>query len=127
MKTIKKSYQINAPTNKVWQALTDPEEIENWGAGPAKMDEKNGSGFELWGGDIYGTNTQVIENQKLVQDWYAGNWPQPSKVVIELSDKNGQTKITLEHKDVPENEFDEINESWDTHYFGPMKEYLELN
>lgn len=54
MKIIKKSYEINVCVEKVWVALTDPAEIDNWGAGPAKMDDKVGTRFELWGGDIHG-------------------------------------------------------------------------
>lgn len=127
MKIIRKSYEINVSVGRVWEALTKPSEIENWGAGPAKMDNKTGTRFELWGGDIHGINTEVTEYKKLIQNWYAGDWPEASKVVIELSGKDNQTKVTLEQTGVPDKEFDEINDAWDKYYFGPMKEYLENN
>ena len=73
MNKIKKTYTINSPVGAVWKALTDPKEIEKWGGGPARMSAKAGSNFSLWGGNIWGKNTEVKENSKLVQDWYGGD------------------------------------------------------
>lgn len=127
MKSIKKNYEIHASIARVWDALVNPSEIENWGAGPAKMDDKVGSRFELWGGDIWGTNTKTEVNKLLVQDWYAGDWKEPSKLEIKLTETNGKTKVTLLHENVPNSEIDEIDDGWDRYYFEPIKEYLENN
>lgn len=59
MKTIKQTYQINAPSSRVWQALIDPKIIDKWGGGPAHMNDKVGTEFTLWGGDIYGKNLRL--------------------------------------------------------------------
>ena len=56
VKTIRQIYLINSSLEEVWKALTDPKYIDAWGGGPAKMDEKVGTKFELWGGDIHGKN-----------------------------------------------------------------------
>lgn len=127
MRPIKKTYEISVSTSRVWSALVNPGEIENWGAGPAKMEDKVGSRFKLWGCDIFGTNTKIETNKLLAQDWYTGDWEEPSKLEIKLSETNGKIKVALLHENVPDSEHDEIEDGWDRYYFGPMKEYLEGN
>lgn len=127
MKTIEQTYLINSTIDRVWEALVSPKEIENWGGGSAKMDDKVGAKFELWGGDIHGTNTKVIENKVLEQDWFGDNWPQKSKVIFTLSEENGKTKVDLIHENVPDEEAKDIDEGWKKYYLGPLKNYLENN
>lgn len=125
MKDLKQTYQIIAPVEKVWQALVDPVEIEAWGAGPAKMEAVENSMFSLWGGDIFGTNTEVVPNKKLSQDWYAGNWPEPSRVTFTLRSRDDATEIELTQTNIPDSEYDEIKNGWEDYYLGKIKEYLE--
>ena len=125
MKAIKKTYTINAPIEKVWQALTDPKMIDAWGGGPAKMAAAVGTKFEFWGGDIHGENIEVIPNKKLVQHWYEGNWKKPSTATFTLEPNNGRTTLVLVHENVPAASHDDINEGWDQYYLDPLKDYVE--
>lgn len=125
MKTIKKEYHIIAAKEKVWQALVNPKIIEKWRAGPVKMSDKEGFEFSLWGGDIHGKNVEVVNQEKLVQEWYAGDWPQPSIVTFDLTHKNGCTTVYLTHQDIPDDEYREIDEGWDEYYLGKIKKLLE--
>lgn len=125
MKVIKQKYIIKVPVKKVWKAFISPSEIEKWGGGPARMSDKEGSEFSLWDGDIHGTNTKVVENKILDQDWYGGNWDKPSKVKFEFSSDDKKTTVILTHTDLPEGEEDNFADGWKDYYMGPMKEYLE--
>ena len=125
MKTINQSYNIEAPIEKVWQALVDPNEIDKWGAGSAEMNDKVGTKFKLWGGDIHGKNREVITNEKLVQDWYGGDWKEASKVIINLKTDGDKTTIDLVHENIPDEEAKSIGDGWDTYYFGEIKKYLK--
>lgn len=125
MKTIRQRYLINASLEKVWQALVDPKIIEKWGGGPAKMNDKVGTKFSLWGGDIHGENLEVLENKKLVQDWFGGKWEKPSKVTFILKEVEGRTELELQHVDVPDEEVDDIDQGWRDYYLGPLKALLE--
>ena len=87
-KTIKKVYKISATVDKVWNALVDPSVINEWGGGPSKMDSKIGTDFELWNGDIYGKNIEVVPKGKLVQEWFGGDWAKPSIVTFTLKNDN---------------------------------------
>jgi len=125
MGKITKEYQIRAPIEKVWQALVSPEKINKWGAGKAKMSEKEGEEFSLWSGDIHGKNVEVVPGKKLIQEWYGGDWPKPSKAIFTLTEREGKTILKLEHTGVPEKEHDAIDQGWDDYYLGPIKKFLE--
>lgn len=125
MKTINQKYQINAPIEKVWRALVHPDEIEKWGGGPTVMDDKEGTKFRLWGGDIHGTNKEVVEEEKLVQEWYGGKWKEPSMATFALIPENDGTLLELLHENVPDKEAKDIEQGWKDYYLGPLKDYLE--
>ena len=125
MKTIIKTYLINSSLEEVWKALTNPKYINAWGGGPAKMDDKVRTKFELWGGDIHGKNIEAIKKKKLVQEWFGGNWDNPSIVTFTLTKEKDAIKIELLHTDVPDNEAKDIDEGWKEYYLGPLKKYLE--
>lgn len=126
MKTIKQSYTIKAPVGKVWEAFVDPKVIDDWGGGPAEMDENVGTEFKLWGGDIWGKNIEVEPQKKLVQEWYSGDWPEPSIVTITFRSGSDKTTLNLLHENVPDNETQEIEDGWERYFLGPMKEMLEM-
>ena len=127
MRTIKQTYEINAPREAVWAALTDPNQIERWGGGPAKMDENVGTEFSLWDGEIWGVNKKVVKNKLLVQEWWSetDKWENPSLAKFELSDDKEGTKLTLTQSGVPERNAKDIDDGWKDFYLGPLKDYLE--
>lgn len=125
MKQIEQTYTIQAPLAKVWQALVDPHTIDAWGGGLAKMSAKEGAAFSLWNGDIHGTNTKVVPEQLLEQDWFGGDWPEPSKVVFSLKAVKDHTTVRLTHIHLPEEEVDDFASGWKEYYLGAMKAFLE--
>ena len=125
MKNIRQSYKIKASVEKVWQALVNPEIIEKWGGGPAKMSAKEGADFKLWGGDIFGKNLKVIENKELIQEWLQKGWKSPSVVTFKLKEKDGYTQVDLIHENVPAKDLLDISSGWKEYYLGPLKSYSE--
>ena len=125
MKTIVEDYTINAPIEKVWEALVNPKEINAWGGGTAKMNDRPGTKFSLWGGDVYGTNIEVEKFKKLVQEQYGGDWKEPSIVTFKLQKLGNSTKLELLHENVPDEEYEDIDQGWQDYYLGPLKKYLE--
>ncbi|MFI5265497.1 MAG: SRPBCC domain-containing protein [Candidatus Levyibacteriota bacterium] len=125
MKAIHQTYTIHSSVKKVWDALVNPKTIEKWGAGFAKMDDKVGTEFKLWGGDIYGKNVEVVKNKKLVQEWFGGVWDKPSQVKFELTSKGNSTVVALTQTGVPEKDVEDIAGGWKEYYLGPLKSLLE--
>ena len=126
-KIIRKVYKISSPIEHVWLALVDSDIIDKWGGGPSKMDSKVGTEFKLWNGDIYGKNIVVIKEKKLVQEWFGGDWAKPSILTFNLKKDKNETILKLEQINVPEEEFEDIENGWDEYYLGPMKQMLETD
>lgn len=125
MKTIEQTYTMKASIEEVFDAFIKPDIIENWSGSPAEMDDQVGTKFSLWDGTIHGKNLEVIANEKIVQDWYGGDWDAPSTATFLLESSNDGTIVTLIHENVPDEEHDDIDDCWKRYYLGPMKEMFE--
>jgi activator of HSP90 ATPase len=125
MPTIKQTYEINAKAEEVFDALVNPEIIQDWSGDEVKMSADVGAKFSLWGGQMFGTNLEVVKNKKLVQEWCYDQWDKPSKVTFTLKAKGKQTIVELLHEDVPEKSLKSITEGWDIYYLGAIREMFE--
>ena len=84
MKTFKKTFIIHAEITDVFSALTNPVTIELWSGYPAIMEPVEGFEFSLWEGDITGKVIEIVEDKKIVQEWYFGDQGESSIVTIYL-------------------------------------------
>ncbi|HSX30683.1 MAG TPA: SRPBCC domain-containing protein [Candidatus Saccharimonadales bacterium] len=126
MKTIEQTYSIAAPVQQVWQALTDASVMEQWGAGPANSDIREGGSFGLWGGDIHGIYTKLIPEQLIEQDWYGHDHPDwKYQVVFNLTaDGARDTTLHMIYSGDIQDEQKDISD-WNEYYFAPIKKLLE--
>lgn len=118
--------EINADTEEVFTALTNPFQIELWSGYPADMKAEPGYVFSLWDGDISGVNLEVVPNRTLVQEWFFGEQEEQSVVRIELKKNGGRTVVELTHTHIPEDVYEEITEGWKEYYLGSVKSMLEM-
>jgi uncharacterized protein YndB with AHSA1/START domain len=122
MPTIEKTYEMNATPEEVFDALVNPDLIEGWSGDEAKMTADVGGKFSLWGGQMFGTNLEVVKNKKLVQEWCYDQWKEPSKVTFTIKAKGKKTIVDLLHEDVPEKSVNSISDGWDAYYLGAMQD-----
>ena len=127
MTQIQQTYTIKAPLRKVWQALTDAEMAEQWGAAPAKVDAREGGKFSYWGGDIHGIYTKLLPYERIEQDWYGHDHPERKfKAVFNFEADGGITTVRLTFSGDIDDEQKDIKD-WQEYYFNPIKELLETN
>jgi activator of HSP90 ATPase len=127
MKTFKKSFKINAEPSDIYSAITNPFTIELWTGYPAIMSEVPGSEFSLWDGDITGTNLEFIRDKKVVQEWYFGDQSEKSTVSITIHPDKGNSVVTVEHINIPDEDFADIAEGWREYYFGAIINFFNPN
>ncbi len=127
MKTFKKTFKINAEPSDIYSALTNPYTIELWSGYPAKMSTETGSEFSLWEGDITGRNVEFIQDKKVVQEWYFGNQDDKSIVTIIISPDGENSQVTVEHTNIPDDDFAEISEGWREFYIGAIMNFFNPN
>jgi activator of HSP90 ATPase len=125
MKEFKKYYILSAPPMDVYLALTNPATIQLWSGEEAVMSTEPDAEFSLWEGSITGKNIAFEEGKKIVQQWYFGEQEQPSVVTIKLHDHKQGTSAELKHTNIPDEDYDDIIEGWDTIYFGALQEFYE--
>jgi activator of HSP90 ATPase len=127
MKIFKKTFKINAEPSDVYSALTNPFTIELWSGYPAEMSTEPGSEFSLWEGDITGRNIEFIQDKKIVQEWYFGDQKEKSIVTITISPERENSIVTVEHSNIPDEEFEGISEGWREFYFGAIYSFFNPN
>ena len=127
MKTFKKIFKINAEPSDVYAALTNPYTIELWSGYPAQMSTEPGSEFSLWEGDITGRNIVFITDKTLVQECYFGDQAEKYLVNITISPDRELTNVTIEHSNIPDEDFNDIAEGWREYYIGAIINFFNPN
>jgi activator of HSP90 ATPase len=127
MKTFKKSFKINAEPSDIYSAITNPYTIELWTGYPTIMSEVPDSEFSLWDGDITGKNIEFIKDKKIVQEWYFGDRPEKSTVIITIQPHKEDSVVTVEHTNIPDEDFTDIAEGWREYYIGAIINFLNPN
>ena len=94
---------------------------------PAKVSGKVGGKFSAWDGYIFGTTLELDPGRRIVQAWRTSEFPDEapdSNLEIVLEEVKGGTKVTLTHRDMPEDQVTSYRQGWEDFYFKPMKEYF---
>lgn len=125
MKDFKKYYIIPAPPEDVYLALTHPLTLQLWTGEKAEMEAVPDTEFSLWDGSIVGKNISFEPGKKIVQQWYFGEQQEASIVTIKLHPDSHGTSVELRHTNIPDADYDDIVEGWNTMYFGALREFYE--
>ena len=125
MKIIKQRHHIQATTEEVYTALTNPFTIELWSGYPAQMSTEPGSEFSMFEGDIVGKNLKFEPNVLIRQQWYFEGEEAESIVTIRLKPEKNNTVAELTHENVPEEVVEEMTEGWKKIYFGSLKNFFK--
>ena len=123
MKDYKKHFELTAPPEDVYKALTNPATIRLWSGEPAIMSTEPGSEFSLWDDSIAGVNIEFEEDRKIVQEWYFGDQEEPSIVTIILHPHKKGTSAELKHTNIPDEAYNDIVEGWNEAYFGALIDF----
>ena len=118
---------IKAKAEDIYNAWLASEGHTAMTGSPAKVDGRAGGDFTAWDGYIWGTFQELEKNRRIVQSWRTSEFPEEaddSRVEILLEEKNGETKITITHTNIPEGQADGYKQGWEDFYFKPMKEYF---
>lgn len=79
---------------------------------------------------INGITLELQPGKLIVQAWRSRNWPKGtySIVAFRLSKAaGGRTALRFSQVGVPANDYRDKNKGWRTHYWEPLKRYLEDN
>jgi uncharacterized protein YndB with AHSA1/START domain len=102
------------PRERVWRALTDPEQLAGWLA-PAEIDMRVGGSVVLKfeDGDERGTITELREPEVIAYTWHEG--ATDSLVRFELEPEADGTRLTLRHTFEGEVDLSSYGGGWHHH------------
>ena len=129
---------FNAPIKKVWQALTDTNEMKQWYFDIASFKPEVGFEFEFTAGSPEKSYlhkckiTEMVVEKKLSYSWRYDGYPCNSIVTFELFEEGKKTRLKLTHEGIetfPNHLADFAKESfakgW-THIVGiSLKDFVE--
>jgi activator of HSP90 ATPase len=125
---IEQEVVFNASPKRVYDALLDSKQFsELSGGAPAEISRDPGGRFSCFGGMITGRNVELISNQRIVQAWRAGNWPEGvySIVKFELNTQGPDVRLSLHHAGFPKGNREHLESGWHKMYWEPLKKYLK--
>jgi activator of HSP90 ATPase len=119
---------IWAKPAEVYEAWLSSEGHAAMTGSPAKVDGEVAGQFSAWEGYIFGKTLELTPNQRIVQAWRTTEFPNDasdSHLEVLLEEVSDGTKVTLIHRDMPEDQVDSYRQGWEDFYFKPMKEYFK--
>lgn len=127
-KNIDHEVLIRAAPEEVYDVLMDSRKHANFTGERATIRAKPGAAFSCYDGYITGITLELEPGKRIVQAWRARGWPEGhySIVTFALSAKaGGKTELHFTQIGVPAEDFSRKNQGWRTHYWDPLKVFLE--
>ena len=121
------SETLNASAETIYTAWLSTQGHTLMTGSPAKVDGRIKGEFTAWDGYIWGTFLELEANKGILQAWRTGEFPddaEDSKVEVLLEEKEGKTKVSLIHSNIPAGQADSYKQGWEDFYFKPMREYF---
>ena len=112
---------------RLYEALLDAGQFSQFSGGAAaEIDRVAGGSFSCFGGMVRGRNIELKSNQRIVQAWRAGNWPEGvySVVRFELVGEGAGTRLTFDQSGFPDGQREHLDEGWPKMYWEPLRKYL---
>lgn len=117
---------FKAPPDRVFKLLTDEKLFAAMSGAPAKIENKEGGAFSLFGGAILGRNLELVDAKRVVQAWRDAAWAPGlySVVRFELTAAGPGTHVAFDQAGYPQSDRASLVEGWKSHYWDPMKAYF---
>jgi uncharacterized protein YndB with AHSA1/START domain len=128
----------DASVSRVWQAITNRDEMEKWYFNLAEFRPETGFEFSFTGGPDgrqykhHCRVTEVVPERKISYTWCYEGYPGESEVSFELFAEGDKTRLKLTHAGLdtfPANNTDfaafNFNEGWNSILGTSLKKYLE--
>ena len=127
-KTIEHKVHIQAAVKAVYDALINSKQHSKFTGEHAKIGPKPGTAFTCYGGYIKGFTLELQPGKRIVQAWRSKRWPEGHFSIVTFALSSGgkhQTELNFTQIGVPADDYAEKNKGWRTHYWEPLKKFLE--
>ena len=123
---IEVSGELPTTPEMAYEAFVDPE-LHAAMTGAAATSETTGE-FTAWDGYITGRTLEAHPGQRLVQAWRTSHFPEDaadSVLEIRFQASPGGTRVTFDHREIPEGQGVNYQQGWVDHYLVPMRAWFQ--
>jgi len=118
---------LPATAEEIYKSWLDSAAHSTMTGGEATMSDRIGAEVSAWEGYITGRNLELVPGRRIVQSWRTGNFTDAhddSIIAVTLQNVPDGTLLTLEHKNVPDEQRSYEEGGWQSNYFEPMAVYF---
>ena len=118
---------LPASAQEIYETWLDSLGHSEMTGGEATMSDEVGAEVSAWDGYITGRNLELIPGRRIVQSWRTSEFSdeyEDSIITVLLREIDEGTLLTLEHKNVPDEQRSYEESGWQSNYFEPMAAYF---
>ncbi len=119
---------LPASAETLFEMYLDPSVHQAITGAPVAIGDERGAPFEAFNGSLTGTTIEVVEPTLIVQSWRSTEFKDTdpdSTLILSFTPKGNEGQIDLIHLDVPDQDYDGVNEGWEKYYWRPWRDYIE--
>ncbi len=125
---IRQSVALPAPADRLFQMYLDPQTHGAITGAPVTIAEETGAEFRAFDGKLSGQILAVTRPRLIVQFWRSVAFKPDdpdSTLILCFTAQGKEGRIDLVHLDVPDQDFEGVNNGWESYYWTPWRKYLE--
>jgi activator of HSP90 ATPase len=119
---------LPASAEALFEMYLDPNSHKAITGAPVVIGDERGAPFEAFNGSLTGTTIEVVRPTLIVQSWRSTEFKDTdpdSTLILSFTPKGNKGRIDLIHLDVPDQDYDGVNQGWENYYWGPWRTYLK--
>ncbi|XP_070495439.1 activator of 90 kDa heat shock protein ATPase homolog 1 [Chironomus tepperi] len=122
-KTLLLEEKFQCKVSELWDCFSRIEPMTAFTRGEVKLNFSKNGEFVLFGGNISGKFTEIVDNKKMVMTWRYKQWPTAhySNVEMEFDDMEDHTLLKMKQTFVPASEYDTTRMNWQRYYFDSIR------
>ena len=124
---IRQSVVLPASAEKLFDMYINPSTHQAITGAHVEISDKRGSEFKAFDGALTGTVLEVIKPRLIIKSWRSVNFmaeDPDSTLILSFTSEGDAGRIDLVHIDVPDQDYDGVNQGWDKYYWTPWRTYL---
>jgi uncharacterized protein YndB with AHSA1/START domain len=124
---IRQSVVLPASAEKLFEMYINPLTHQAITGVSVEIGDKRGSKFKAFNGALTGTILEVIKPKLIIQSWRSTNFmteDPDSTLILSFTSEGDKGRIDLIHLDVPNQDYDGVNQGWEKYYWTPWRTYL---
>jgi activator of HSP90 ATPase len=130
LETISVADILPAAPERVYNAWLSSSEHGLFTGTTCTIEPAEGGKFVAGDGYMHGITKTLEPFRRIIQTWKSTEFPEDSEyslleIILEPSGNN--TRITLNHSNIPAGQGESYKQGWIDYYFEPMKEYFTEN